>query len=148
MEMRHCSEAARRSVAARPQRANTRSPASAHLIALSPRAPNTSSDWLAHDWSILSRSLMFVFNHYVGVSDAKAAGFLAAALTVGAAAIALRPASVAATLFYWLSLTLLALVHRFVHDGHFGRGHQLSDHSQCLVGRAPTKGSCGRSFVS
>ncbi len=54
------------------------------------------------------RSVNDYFNHYVGVADAKAAGFLGAALTVGAAAIALEPTSTAAGLFYWLSLVLLA----------------------------------------
>lgn len=53
------------------------------------------------------RAVNDYFNHYVGVADAKAAGFLAAALTVGAAAIALKPTSVPALLFYWLSLALL-----------------------------------------
>jgi hypothetical protein len=47
------------------------------------------------------------FNHYIGIADAKAAGFLAAALTVGAAAIALKPTGVLAAVFYWLSVTCL-----------------------------------------
>jgi hypothetical protein len=47
------------------------------------------------------------FNHYIGIADAKAAGFLAAALTVGAAAIALKPTGVLATVFYWLSVAFL-----------------------------------------
>lgn len=55
----------------------------------------------------LGRAINDYFNHYVGVADAKAAGFLAAALTVGAAAIGLKPTSGWATVFYWLSLLLL-----------------------------------------
>lgn len=47
------------------------------------------------------------FNHYVGVADTKAAGFLAAALAVGGATLALQPTSVWACVFYWLSLVLL-----------------------------------------
>jgi hypothetical protein len=53
------------------------------------------------------RAVNDYFNHYVGIADAKAAGFLAAALTVGAAAVALKPTSVLGMLFYWLSLGLL-----------------------------------------
>ena len=53
------------------------------------------------------RAVNDYFNHYVGVADAKAAGFLGAALTVGAASIALKPTSAPASLFYWLSLILL-----------------------------------------
>jgi hypothetical protein len=53
------------------------------------------------------RAVNDYFSHYVGIADAKAAGFLAAALTVGAAAVALKPTSVLAMLFYWLSLCLL-----------------------------------------
>lgn len=47
-------------------------------------------------------------NHYVAVADAKAAGFLAAALTVGAAAVRLQPTGVLSAGLYWLSLALLA----------------------------------------
>lgn len=47
-------------------------------------------------------------NHYVAVADAKAAGFLAAALTVGAAAVKLQPTATLSTGLYWLSLALLA----------------------------------------
>lgn len=54
------------------------------------------------------RSVNDYFNHYVGVADARAAGFLGAALTVGAAAIAMKPTSTSAGLFCWLSLVLLA----------------------------------------
>lgn len=47
------------------------------------------------------------FNHYISVADTKAAGFMAAALTVGAAAVGLHPATPAGHLLQWASVALL-----------------------------------------
>lgn len=48
------------------------------------------------------------YNHYIAVADAKAAGFLTAALTMGAAAISLDPKTSWAWGFYWAAVMLLS----------------------------------------
>ena len=47
------------------------------------------------------------FNHYITVADAKAAGFLAATLTVGAEAVKLSPATTSGSILKWLAVTAL-----------------------------------------
>src|SRR4051794_31884935 len=49
------------------------------------------------------------FNHYITLADAKAAGFVAATLTVGAAALKLQPTTPFAVTVRWLAVVVLGL---------------------------------------
>lgn len=46
-------------------------------------------------------------NHYVSVADAKAAGFMTVALTVGAATIGMHPTAFVGQVFQWIGVALL-----------------------------------------
>jgi hypothetical protein len=47
------------------------------------------------------------FNHYITLADAKAAGFIAATLTVGAAALKLHPTTMPDEVLRWLAVVVL-----------------------------------------